>query len=472
MRPSPRWGTSFVILVLGLAACNGDESSVLPSCGDGIVQPGEECDDANGVNGDGCSVACFLEEGADADADSPGEADAVEGEDTEAGEAEGGAGDVPPGGACSCDSDCQTVEGQAGICVFGVCMTAASADCSAAGSTAECPAGSRCWGLSSTDGSICWPDCATYECAGTCDDDGSCAPASGMDCDNTCGSYCSEPPPPPPDLTDPPPPGPGPDCPDLPPLVCTGATGACSEILPFDPDEGPGYWDYPLNGETADNQYRSFLRRDVMMMIQYAAAKVACKSVGWPYGNGEPLGLGDMSEADGAIPGTSVGDPGHPAGTHTNGYDIDVAYFQVTTRDNQLRAVCPHTSVSGGEAYHCTGDPNNLDPWRSALFVGALAEHPNLRVIGADGRIGPMIDAATDRLCTDGWIDAAVCRSGTPLTWEATDTGRGWYLFHHHHMHVSSEHVAKSWGDVASPRWIPGEPRRPVKATSLPGIQP
>ena len=30
-------------------------------CGDGIIQPGEECDDGNNVNGDGCSALCLLE---------------------------------------------------------------------------------------------------------------------------------------------------------------------------------------------------------------------------------------------------------------------------------------------------------------------------------------------------------------------------------------------------------------------------
>src|SRR5262245_64750215 len=30
-------------------------------CGDGIVQPPEECDDGNNVNGDGCSATCKLE---------------------------------------------------------------------------------------------------------------------------------------------------------------------------------------------------------------------------------------------------------------------------------------------------------------------------------------------------------------------------------------------------------------------------
>ena len=95
-----------------------------------------------------------------------------------------------PGGPCTCDADCPAVAGHEGICVLGVCMTRASAACSAAGSQPECAPGSRCWGLSGREGSICWPDCAGISCAGTCDSDGSCAPRDGMDCDRACASYC------------------------------------------------------------------------------------------------------------------------------------------------------------------------------------------------------------------------------------------------------------------------------------------
>lgn len=97
-----------------------------------------------------------------------------------------------PGSLCDCDSDCQAVEGHNGICVFGVCMTRASADCSAAGSTEECGANSRCWGLTGYEGYICWPDCGPYSCAGECDGDNSCAPSDSTSCDPTCGSYCEE----------------------------------------------------------------------------------------------------------------------------------------------------------------------------------------------------------------------------------------------------------------------------------------
>jgi len=37
------------------------ESILNPGCGDGVVRVGEQCDDGNNVNGDGCSNACFVE---------------------------------------------------------------------------------------------------------------------------------------------------------------------------------------------------------------------------------------------------------------------------------------------------------------------------------------------------------------------------------------------------------------------------
>jgi len=152
-------------------------------------------------------------------------------------------------------------------------------------------------------------------------------------------------------------------------------------------------------------------------------------------GHGAPIGLIDMSERDGSIPGTSEGAPGHPPGTHTDGYDIDVAYFQDGSEDNAPRSVCAH-HVDGRDAYHCVDDPHLLDPWRTALFVGALAEHGKVRLVGVDGRVGPRVESAMATLCAEGWIDPVACFE-FPLAWEEEDRGRGLYLFHHHHMHVS-----------------------------------
>lgn len=295
------------------------------------------------------------------------------------------------------------------------------------------------------EGLICGSEglCVPKPCEdGDCEDDeicdqesGKCVPAPctanscdpGMICANgTCI----------PDPGEGPGPGPGPSCADLPPLTCEGSASYCGELIRFNPTEADGYIDYPENGETEANQYRSWLRRDAVMVIQYAAAKVACKAKDWEFGNGGPVGLIDMSEQNGAIPGTSVGSPGHPDGTHTNGRDIDLAYFQTGTANNRARPICNHYDANYAEAYHCTSAPDKLDPWRQALFIAALYEYPSLRVIGCDGQAGPIIEEAFDTLCDLGWISQSICYKNK-LTYEVTNQGYGWYYFHHHHIHVS-----------------------------------
>lgn len=98
---------------------------------------------------------------------------------------------MPPGSTCICDSDCMEMDGQEGICVYGICMVRASDTCSEGGSSEECPEHLRCWGLRGHEGSICFPDCDAFECAGQCDSDGSCIMTEGMDCDSACCSYDS-----------------------------------------------------------------------------------------------------------------------------------------------------------------------------------------------------------------------------------------------------------------------------------------
>ena len=229
-----------------------------------------------------------------------------------------------------------------------------------------------------------------------------------------------------------------PDCGHVPTWQCEGGERFCGEIVPFEPDRGDGWWDYPLNGETDRDQYRSYVRRDVMMLVKYATASVACLAATWDHGNHQPLGLGDMSESNGDIPGTREGQPGHPAGTHVNGHDMDIAYYQVGTRDNTLRSVCDHVQ-GGADAYHCVGEPTLLDPWRTALFLAKMHDSPQLRVVGVDGKVGPMVEDAIASLCANGWLDGSrACRAASlALAYEVTDTQRGWFHFHHHHLHIS-----------------------------------
>lgn len=408
-----------VLLGGSLGGCSSGGADPTPGVDAGMLGP---ADGAVGV--DGASPEQDAAPGEDAGAVDAGS----EGDDAAVGSG-------TPGSTCGCDDECAGTAANPGLCVSGVCMVEASAACSEGGSRTECPAGSRCWGLEGTELSICWPDCDAVTCSGRCDADGSCIPAEGATCDDSCSRVCegTEPPPEGPEGT--PPAGCVIGSSDIPDWRCEGTAAHCGELVQFNPSRARGYWDYPLNGETEGNQYRSWVRRDVMMLVQYATAMVACQAGGWTFGNGGLLGLGDMSEANGAIPGTSIGSPGHPAGTHVNGHDMDIAYYQVSTSDNRLRAVCEHVA-SGEDVYHCVSTPTLLDPWRTALFLGHLHASPNLRVIGVDGQVGPVVDAALRELCTGGWVSGAACTSPR-TTYETTDMGRGWFRFHHHHLHVS-----------------------------------
>ncbi len=338
------------------------------------------------------------------------------------------------GDVCDSDERCGADSASGLVCLAsGRCGTSTC-------TTAACGEGAECFLVEPT----------VRSCLPTCDGDNPCreglvcaasgacvAPCTATSCgpDATCdgaSGLCTV------DLAKRPSAAPIPACDNVPARDCTGGTAACATVGAFDPKLGSGYEDYPLNGETASNQWRSFARADLQQLVKWATAVVECRAKHWAFGNHAPLGLGDMSEANGAIPGTATGQPGHPAGTHVNGLDMDIGYYQTNTRDNRLRPVCPHTASGGGDAYHCTAAPNSLDLWRNTLVLGAMATSRRVRVIGMDGKVGPLVMAALPALCRDGYLDKTACtRSRALLTYEETDQGSGWFLFHHHHFHVS-----------------------------------
>ncbi len=373
----------------------------------------------------------------------------------------------PPGTVgsnCAADSDCGA---------GGKCLTAADGYpggyCTVLGcSKGTCPTGT-CYKLQ--DGStMCLEDCKTASdcgkgylcpdygacapgCGGTgcgpdelCGDDGLCSvkPCTATSCGpfTTCNSAtgaCE------PDLATFPANAANPACDSgLPPRDCVGTTQYCGELIAYD-RMGAGFDNYPINGETEADQYRSFIRRDLMMLSEWAAAYVDCKTRDWHTGNGMPIGLGDMSEASGAIPGTRDNDPGHPPGTHENGYDMDFAYFQIQPPDNHLREICPHV-VNGSEQYHCVGEPDNIDLWKHSLLLGAMFTSPRVRVIGVDGRVGPLLDKSIPVLCQKGYLPQSACDAAAQsLAYEQVDMGYGWYLFHLHHSHISTTMVPNSY---------------------------
>ena len=139
----------------------------------------------------------------------------------------------------------------------------------------------------------------------------------------------------------------------------------------------------------------------------------------------ESVGLLDMSQRDGDTPGRMRGQLRHPEGTHVNGNDIDIAYYQ-TGDDNLGRPVCVNDN------YFCTADPILLDDERSAYFIVQLFDSPLTRVIGVDTLIAPRLQAALPGLEDAGLITSTQrSRFNQKLAY-----GDGW-PFHHHHMHLS-----------------------------------
>ncbi len=192
--------------------------------------------------------------------------------------------------------------------------------------------------------------------------------------------------------------------------------GPCNRIMQFpqmnEESEGlfvehPPYW--------------SNLRREVIYLVRYAAQETARK-----FEDTNPLATLDMSERDGATPGTAFNSLRHPEGTHENGNDIDIAYYQ-TGDDNNGRAVCRNNG------YFCTSDPDILDVPRTAYFMARLFDGDHVRVIGVDTKVAEMLRGATRELEDDEILsddDGRVLRSN------AMAFGDGW-PFHHHHMHFS-----------------------------------
>ena len=108
------------------------------------------------------------------------------------------------------------------------------------------------------------------------------------------------------------------------------------------------------------------------------------------------------------------------------------------------RRLCEHED-GGAEASHCTSAPELLDVWRTALYLAYLHDpvvgtNRQLRVVGVDGTVGPLVEPAIDTLCDTGWYAGFACTGvSRRIAYEVTNQGYGWFYFHHHHMHISTQ---------------------------------
>ncbi|CAN5696779.1 hypothetical protein BH11MYX2_BH11MYX2_37100 [soil metagenome] len=222
----------------------------------------------------------------------------------------------------------------------------------------------------------------------------------------------------------------------LPPRDCLVGSIACAELVEI-PVRGYGYLDQRLETELSSVSSTSYARRDLAMLVRYAAGKVARDTGSWQTGNGGDLVLGDASESDGATPGTQLGRIRHPLHSHEGGFDIDIAYYQRGRPDNALRPVCRHHDPDGPDAYRCLGPAKHLDAWRTAVLVGAFLESPRIRVIGMDARVADRVVPVLEVLCRSQLVPPAACERRDRLAFEHHDMHKGWFISHHNHLHVS-----------------------------------
>ena len=174
------------------------------------------------------------------------------------------------------------------------------------------------------------------------------------------------------------------------------------------------------------SEYRN-ARRELIMLVRYAVDQTYKRYPGTKY-----LGLIDMSERDGSTPGTAYGDLRHPEGTHIQGNDMDLAYFQ-TSPDNHARPVCAN------DGYFCTTDVNSMDAEMTAYFFAKLYESPRIRVIGVDTKLADDLIVAADALLAEG----AITESERIKFEDRMAYGEGW-PFHHHHFHLSLKWIDES----------------------------
>lgn len=200
--------------------------------------------------------------------------------------------------------------------------------------------------------------------------------------------------------------------------------------FPF-PDPSDGFVGHGYLLETYSN-YR-WARREVIMYIRYALYEVQQQFPGT-----NPLGIIDISQKDGLTPGMDTCNLRHPETTHSQGSNVDVAYYQ-TVSDNSARIICDAESGSN-DGYYCEPsavDTHIVDLERTTYFIAKLSclpdcQNTRFRVAGVDQVIGPLIEEKALQLRDDQIIsDDEYNNLSNILAY-----GEGW-PFHHHHIHLS-----------------------------------
>ncbi|WP_437951485.1 hypothetical protein WME98_12130 [Sorangium sp. So ce296] len=96
----------------------------------------------------------------------------------------------PAGARCGCDADC---DGDAAVCMLGICMQRAEGRCAAPNGEEGCAPGSRCFNTDIlADTGVCYPVYDPETCEGVENRHGLCSPRRGDGCNAACGAACAE----------------------------------------------------------------------------------------------------------------------------------------------------------------------------------------------------------------------------------------------------------------------------------------
>ncbi len=217
--------------VLGIAACGSDTEGPTPSdgvCGNGVVEAGEQCDDGNTADGDGCSNACLLPVCGNGLVESGEECDDGDTDDTNdcsnSCVSNGGGGAVCGDGTLDVGEECDDGNTNAGDGCAADCTTESAAVCGDGtlddgeecddgntddgdGCAADCTNESACGdgnlddgeecddgeGNSDSDADACRTDCTAATCGDSVTDAGEDCDG-GDDCNDDCtfGAFCGD----------------------------------------------------------------------------------------------------------------------------------------------------------------------------------------------------------------------------------------------------------------------------------------
>jgi len=151
----------------------------------------------------------------------------------------------------------------------------------------------------------------------------------------------------------------------------------------------------------------AYIRKDLSMLLAWATCRMKEQ-----YPDIAPLGLYDMSQADGETPGTDEGQPRHPPTTFTQGTEFATAYYQ-TDGDNGMQNICGDgsdestcgTAGTYNDGFHCTTNDTIVDVPKQASFLKLLAEHPDFKVVGVEESVGPALATSGEAVAYGvGWV--------------------------------------------------------------------